>query len=378
MDDYDFFPAQNRAKLARMLMEQQQPVKSGWNAIGNMFQQMRAEKMMQESEQMAKQTRDQREYDDGMERQSMAEFATMRPRPGVQPATPMDDEGNVNPTGAETPDAFQQRRMELAKQMMAARSPEVRQFALSGLTPQKKEMLTLSKDQAAFERDPMTGQLKQVAAGPKEGPKPGDLDNLIIVDPVTGKPMINELAVTAKGRVAAAGRTPGAPRPHRLQYDPERGITIDLDSGEARPVKQGGASIGAKAVKLPESQQKQALGVKNLQGAITEYISELENFGSLDSLKPDTRATMGTKYNNMMLQAKEAYNLGVLNGPDFAILQQVVTNPLSITGTVTSKGALKRQAQELSRLMGAVGANASGAIVGAPAGGGWSIKKVGG
>ena len=39
----------------------------------------------------------------------------------------------------------------------------------------------------------------------------------------------------------------------------------------------------------------------------------------------------------MMLQAKEAYNLGVLNGPDFQILQSVVTDPRSLTGAFTSK-----------------------------------------
>ena len=57
-------------------------------------------------------------------------------------------------------------------------------------------------------------------------------------------------------------------------------------------------------------------------------------------LKPSARAGIGTKYNNMLLQAKEAYNLGVLNGPDYEILQTVITDPRSLTGIATPKKAL--------------------------------------
>lgn len=112
---------------------------------------------------------------------------------------------------------------------------------------------------------------------------------------------------------------------------------------------------GGPGDKLPESQQKQVVGVNNLSNAIREYRSELGKFGKLDALSPDARARMGTKYNNMMLQAKEAYNLGVLNGPDFDILQSVITDPRSVKGVITSKSALDTQASELDRIMQDVG-----------------------
>lgn len=116
------------------------------------------------------------------------------------------------------------------------------------------------------------------------------------------------------------------------------------------------AITGGPGDKLPESQQKQVVGVNNLNNAIKEYRSELERYGPADSLRPDARATMGTKYNNMMLQAKEAYNLGVLNGPDLQILQSVITDPRSLTGAITSKKALDTQASELARIMQGVAA----------------------
>ncbi|WP_421883308.1 hypothetical protein [Methylibium sp.] len=113
---------------------------------------------------------------------------------------------------------------------------------------------------------------------------------------------------------------------------------------------------GGPGDKLPEKQQNQVVGVQNLSNAISEYRKELAGFGKLDTLSPDARARMGTKYNNMMLQAKEAYNLGVLNGPDLEILTSVITDPRSFKGALTSKDALDSQASELDRIMGGIGA----------------------
>jgi hypothetical protein len=113
---------------------------------------------------------------------------------------------------------------------------------------------------------------------------------------------------------------------------------------------------GGPGDKLPEKQQNQVIGTQNLSNAINEYRAQLKDYGTFDNLKPDARAAMGTKYNNMMLQAKEAYNLGVLNGPDLEILTSVITDPRSLKGTVTSKAALDAQASELDRIMQGISA----------------------
>ncbi len=110
---------------------------------------------------------------------------------------------------------------------------------------------------------------------------------------------------------------------------------------------------------LPTGQSKQLIGVKNLSDAADEYVKELGTFDLTDLTSPDAMAGMRTKYNNMMLQAKEAYNLGVLNGPDYQILTDVITDPISMKGVITSNEALKNQALELKRMMGKIGANAS-------------------
>lgn len=129
------------------------------------------------------------------------------------------------------------------------------------------------------------------------------------------------------------------------QFDKRGNPRIAALPEGATPVDEG---------KLPEGQTKQIVGANNLQGAITEYVDQLKSWKKQDALNPNARAAMGVKYNNMMLQAKEAYNLGVLNGPDFEILTSVVTDPRSFTGAITSNKALESQANELSRIMNGI------------------------
>jgi hypothetical protein len=98
---------------------------------------------------------------------------------------------------------------------------------------------------------------------------------------------------------------------------------------------------------LPEGLNKQVTGSINLSDAITDYQSKIKNFGVKDFANPDKRAEMGNAYNNMMLQAKEAYNLGVLNGPDYDILQKVVRDPTNPSSLLFRNEALDKQAESL-------------------------------
>jgi hypothetical protein len=98
---------------------------------------------------------------------------------------------------------------------------------------------------------------------------------------------------------------------------------------------------------LPEGLNKQVTGSINLSDAITDYQAKIKGFSVKDFANPDKRAEMGNAYNNMMLQAKEAYNLGVLNGPDYDILQRVVRDPTNPSSLLFSNKALDRQAESL-------------------------------
>lgn len=168
---------------------------------------------------------------------------------------------------------------------------------------------------------------------------------------------------TASNAVAWANYRNAA---ERLSFDKNKEAQPQLVDGQwvYKPTMQNPRGTAQPVAgfnrKLDESARKQVSGIDALGGAVDEYLKTLDGFGSTDLLRPDRRAEMGTKYNNMMLQAKEAYNLGVLNGPDFDILQQVVTNPLTTKGAITSNEALGKQASELKRIMGNVRAAIAG------------------
>lgn len=129
-------------------------------------------------------------------------------------------------------------------------------------------------------------------------------------------------------------------------------MVVDPRGATAVPVTAGGQQVKGKDQRPPEAYSKQMAGVNSLQSAIDSYVKEMDGWSLGKMANPSERARIGTAYNNMMLQAKEAYNLGVLNGPDYSILQSVVADPSSFSSTIKSNEALKRQALDLKNLMG--------------------------
>lgn len=138
-------------------------------------------------------------------------------------------------------------------------------------------------------------------------------------------------------------------KPVLAVYDKKSGTFFDANTRQ--PIKQGmGPKVDAPKA-APEAYSKQVSGITNLNTAIDNYLAKLKNFGITDLASPDARADMGTAYNNMMLQAKEAYNLGVLNGPDYQILTDTITDPVSFKGGITSNSAMAAQAEQLRTVM---------------------------
>jgi hypothetical protein len=105
----------------------------------------------------------------------------------------------------------------------------------------------------------------------------------------------------------------------------------------------------AQYASLPEAANKQIVGARNLSQAVNEYQKALENWSNYKMYDPNARAEMGRVYNNMMLQAKEAYNLGVLNGPDYDILTSIVADPTKPMSAFLTNQTLKNQAEGLKK-----------------------------
>ena len=146
----------------------------------------------------------------------------------------------------------------------------------------------------------------------------------------------------------------------RQESAADRALTRDI-ARQDREAKKG---------ELSSEQQKQVTGAQNTVNAINEFTKELETFDprSIANLSPAARSKIQTKYRNMQLQAKEAYNLGVLNGPDLTIIEQLVADPTSMSGAAIGKSAIDAQAQELKRIvtdMGNVASKKPKAVTGA-------------
>lgn len=162
---------------------------------------------------------------------------------------------------------------------------------------------------------------------------------------------------TPSGKVVGRLAKGAAPTAPSYSFNEATGLVMNTKTGQMEQPRDlaGNVIDTSQFKKMSEGEQKQFTGVQNTRNAISEFRSELQNFSRLDALKPKDRARIETKYRNMQMQAKEAYNLGVLNGPDLAILEQIIYNPASIKGVYIGKEGIDAQAQELDRIMANIG-----------------------
>jgi hypothetical protein len=193
------------------------------------------------------------------------------------------------------------------------------------------------------------GRVSEAYRPTQRAPMENARQDLLVTDPVTGRLVPNQALIDVKRQLVPPGVsvTYGQPVP---------GVDAKGNPVFFQPDKGGGAPAIVPGVKPPpqklgEKQQNQVAGIDAMGQAVDAYVEALGKWKKIDTLNPNRRAEIGTFYNNMMLQAKEAYNLGVLNGPDYAILQDVVRDPLSIMGAVTSNEAMAKQATDLKRIM---------------------------
>jgi hypothetical protein len=222
---------------------------------------------------------------------------------------------------------------------------------IAATKPQAKAPIKLSEGDQLL--DPLTRELLAANPKPQADKTP---EALRAIEAVYGKdsPEYTRLAREYINKVST--HQP----PVQVSFGPPvAGVDANGDPVYFQPGKGGGPPAIVPGVKPPppkmgEKQVNQIAGIDALGSAVDEYVSAMSGWKKSDALNPNKRAAIGTAYNNMMLQAKEAYNLGVLNGPDYSILQSVVKDPTSWSAAITSNEALIQQANELKRIMGGV------------------------
>jgi hypothetical protein len=113
------------------------------------------------------------------------------------------------------------------------------------------------------------------------------------------------------------------------------GVSANAPVSGGIPTGRGSAAglvpLGAKPEKPTESYLKEVKGVINTNDAINNLKQMVSNFTPADMVNPARRAEIDTAHKTAVLLSKEMFNLGVLNGGDQKILEQVIPDPIAFS-----------------------------------------------
>lgn len=139
-------------------------------------------------------------------------------------------------------------------------------------------------------------------------------------------------------RSQAAGKTAPTPAEPLVQVATPEGGSVYKTRSEAvgAQAPQPASATGA------ADARKQSTALKNLLASLDSFEQTLTTIGST-VLPSQGKDVLQTSYNDALLKAKEAYNLGVLNGPDYMLMQRVLGDPTSLTNRAKAYGDPKEQ-----------------------------------
>ena len=190
-----------------------------------------------------------------------------------------------------------------------------------------------------------------------------------------------ELADQGIGGYGGGGGGAGAPRPAMPtigQGSPilaKPGMPTAMPATTANPYEDFNKSIVPPAGLPPRDARKWAAEANNplvgdaskqVRGgldtidAIDNYRNILKDYSKLSSLSPEQRTNLQSAYYSMTLKAKNANDLGVLNGKDQQILESLTPNPNDIKSLLVSNKVLDEQALKQRNLIGKYTLNAYG------------------
>jgi hypothetical protein len=217
------------------------------------------------------------------------------------------------------------------------------------------QRLTVKKGEEVFDISP-TGVKTSIAKGGEELHKVGNnlvRDNGTVVYEGKGEPLkVGDYLLTPEGKVIFKAPKEYAPHAPQLIETGDGFVQFNPNNGSVTPVKSptGEPLMGNKP--LTGEAEKRVVGAMGFQDAIDDYRKVLANFTPSDMASPEKRAILNTKYNTVLLQGKEANNLGVLNGGDERILKSLIPNPNDISTITISKNNLDKFAVDQKNFAG--------------------------
>jgi hypothetical protein len=137
----------------------------------------------------------------------------------------------------------------------------------------------------------------------------------------------------------------GQPRPATAQ---PVALTQDYDYFKAPPAPVG--LSGKQAREFVSEQNKpltgkpadQVTGAINYQKSLDKVQNLLDTYKGPQLLDPNVRAQFKAAIRTAQLQGKEAFGLGVLNGPDLDILEQVISDPTAFDAFLKDRSTINK------------------------------------
>lgn len=180
-------------------------------------------------------------------------------------------------------------------------------------------------------------EVKQQAITGLMGADPGLMRQMLpslIGGPAGAKP------TSLMQNIEASGAQPGTPEyQEAMRMAVMRPATsVSISTGAKLPTNYmwrdpDNKAIGIKPIPGSEpekAQRKEEHRLGSTQSSLDRYEKALEATGPTFFMGAG-KAKLQTAYNDLMLEMKELYNLGVLNGPDLEIMERTLTNPTTLT-----------------------------------------------
>lgn len=184
--------------------------------------------------------------------------------------------------------------------------------------------------------------------------------------PISGKGAAAKVVASAKQNIRMLNGVP-----HVLDMATQTWTPMDVASGIApvTGVTPGGAgkrgAVGVSDVgvasavggKVPEAYRTKAFELQNVADSVNKFANAADAYQPGDLLNPVKRGKISGAHQTAMLQAKELFNLGVLNGGDERILLNVLANPVDFSAAIIPIETIRQQAKELSNVIESANSN---------------------
>lgn len=201
-------------------------------------------------------------------------------------------------------------------------------------------MATLSPENLAmYQNNPQFQANYRAAMAANGNPQLAELGGVL-------QPQAEPLKLTSvQQNLLAAGVRPGSPEWNQALKDyinkPRSSVTVN--TGQTLPAgweyrDPSDPSAGWKPISggphdpaASKEGRDESATIARSANAVDAYVAEIDATGGPTVMPGKNKLTLGAAHTNLLMEMKELYNLGVLNGPDLVLMEKVLIDPTAIS-----------------------------------------------